>query len=122
VPQKNAMNRIIFLLIIGISISSCAIGKKNQSNKFDKEKWSSSSDYRYEIIKNKYFPIHDGKPQSKKHIIKILGEPDFIEGNDFIYCFDIAKNDTTSGLSKCKGSYLIINFDKKILLMLPEFV
>lgn len=107
------MTRIMFFLILAISISSCATGQENQSSDFDKEKWSSSSEYRYEISKSKYFPIVEGKPQSKKHVKKVLGEPDFIQDNDFIYCFDITKNDTTSKLSKCKGSYLIINFDKK---------
>ena len=93
-------------MILILTLSACVVRKKTQTIKFDKEKWKSSSAYRYSIIDSKDFPVLDDK--SKSQVKKILGSPDFINNGQFVYCL----NQPLKGDCKCKSSYLTIGFEK----------
>ncbi|HMG14370.1 MAG TPA: hypothetical protein VK590_02915 [Saprospiraceae bacterium] len=100
------MNKLIYFLILTLTLSACVIGQKTKTIKFDKEKWKSSSNYRYSIINSKDFPILDYK--SKRQVKRILGPPDFISNGEFVYCLDLF----VKGGCKCQASLLTIGFVK----------
>jgi len=104
--EIKIMNKVIYFLILNLTLSACVVGRKTQLIKFDKEKWKSSSDYRYEITKTKDFP--DFGDKSEKEVMRFLGKPDFINNGRFVYCLDIP----SKGDIKCKGCILIIGFEK----------
>lgn len=103
------MIRVVCFLSFTI-FSACTICQRLEPSKFDKKKWVSSSDYRYKIIKSKDFPDLEGK--STRYVRRILGEPDFIQDNNFIYCLEITTTENKTKLSKCNGSFVLINFEK----------
>ena len=100
-------------LIILIIFQSCYIGIRSNIYLFDKEKWLTSSEYRYEISKTEHFP--DFKNKSKKYVKNILGKPSKVNGDKFIYCLDLTTvtyydNILNREICNCKSSYLTINF------------
>lgn len=106
------MNRLFTILLFLITASSCNVVKSQQSS-FDKEKWLISSEYRYEISKSENFP--DLKGKSKDDVKHILGDPCEVNGEKFIYCFNIeVKSHYDEQLQQevcnCKGSYVVIDF------------
>lgn len=105
------MIRILFFFILTASFSGCIMSQNSKSGKFDRKKWASSSTYRYEIIKSKDFPVLKGK--SKRYVRGLLGKPDFVQDNDFIYCLETTTKEAKTKLSKCDGSSVVINFDKR---------
>lgn len=91
--------------------STIVFGQKNlqtDNSNFDRQKWLTSSDYRYEIVKSEKFPTLE--TLTKKQIIKLLGQPNFKSKTELTYCFDIPKEKN----SKCEGSFLTINLSKNI--------
>ena len=107
------MNKAILVILVIVAIISNNINKQN-NNEFDKQKWLSNSEYRYEISKSNKFPNFKGK--SKKYVKEILGEPDEIRDNVYIYCLDIkpAKyydSELKRKVCKCKASYVLIDFE-----------
>lgn len=106
------MNRILYILILFIT-GSCHTSVRLQSNSFDKEKWLTSSEYRCNIAKSEIFP--DLKRKSKDDVKNILGEPDEVNGDIFIYCFDINPlkhydQELKREVCNCKGSFVTIDF------------
>ena len=100
----------VFFLLSTFINSTVALGQKNtqlDNSSFDRQKWLTSSDYRYEVVKGSAFPNLD--TLTKKQIIKILGQPDFKTKKRLTYCFDLPKEN-----KKCKCSFLTIELDKKI--------
>jgi hypothetical protein len=92
--------------------AAVAFGQINQQvddSNFDKQKWLTSSVYRYEIVKGASFPALENL--TKKQIIRILGEPDFKERKVLIYCFHLSKDNVKK--NRCEGSFLTIDLDKK---------
>lgn len=101
---------ILFLLFITVS---CCTSINLYSQSFDKKKWLTSSEYRYNIAKSENFP--DLKGKSKVEVKKILGNPDNEYGDKFIYCFDLNSvkyynQDLKRENCECKGSFVIIDF------------
>jgi len=90
---------------------------------FKKRKWSRNEDYRYEIVKCKwFFTMLNGK--TKPEVVDILGYPDLIDRtgvDDFTYCLDKEKKLVFDEERKkhvcctCIGSLIIIHFrDEKV--------
>lgn len=82
----------VFFLLFTLINSTVALGQKEtqpDNSNFDKQKWLTSSDYRYEIVKDKKFPALENL--TKKQIIRLLGKPNFKNKKELIYCFDIPK-------------------------------
>ena len=77
---------------------------------FEKDKWVSSSDYRYEIVKGSKFPSVTNL--SENEIIEILGQPDFEADKILTYCLDITAYHGED--KKCLGSFVTINLDKNV--------
>jgi hypothetical protein len=102
--------RKIFYSILIIAVNGCSTIFDFQSNHIDRDKWGTSSSYRYEIVKKEDFSFLKGK--SKEYVINIFGEPDLIQENDFIYCLDIPFQNEDSLSGKCKASFLVINFEE----------
>lgn len=107
------MNRIIFLTL-GLIVFAINLKGQNTSSSdtltFEKVRWETSSDYRYEIVKGNKFPSVTNI--SKKEIIKILGKPDFEQEKKITYCFDIRNHKEKD--KNCNGSYLTISLNKNI--------
>ena len=58
---RSSLRTVFFLLSIIVN-STLVFGQTNlqlDHSNFDKKKWLSSSDYRYEIVKSNYFPSLD---------------------------------------------------------------
>jgi hypothetical protein len=101
----------VFFLLFTFVSSASILGHKNtqpDNSNFDKEKWLTSSDYRYEIAKSEKFPSLGNL--TKKQIIKLLGEPNCNSKNELTYCFDIPKEKKCD----CDGSFMTINLSKKM--------
>jgi hypothetical protein len=87
------------------------LGQNNQkpdNSNFDRQKWLTSSDYRYEIIKSEKFPALENLTQ--KQIIRLLGRPNFKSKKEMTYCFDLS----IEKKNVCESSSLTISLNKKI--------
>jgi hypothetical protein len=93
------MSKFIIILIITTTIS-CQLRLKAQQE-FNKEKWRTSTDYRYEVAKSSYFP--DLKGKSKEEVKELLGEPCSINGETFKYCLS---TDVNSYIDKTLNKYI----------------
>jgi hypothetical protein len=80
------------------------------STGFDKQKWLTSSNYRYEVVKGPAFPKIEN--MTKKEIISLLGQPNFDKKNKLTYCFDFIKENRK--MEKCECSFLTIDLNKNI--------
>ncbi len=100
--------KIIVFLSLTLVFLGCGVRQDVMSNKFNKKRWLSSSNYRYEIVSHETFPNLEGK--TKKYVKRVLGRPNIIQDNRFIYCLDILDTED-SDLPKCKGSSIVIDFD-----------
>ena len=94
-------------------MGSCNNLNKLETDSFIKEKWMTSSEYRYTIAKSASFP--DLKGKSKEDVKIILGEPDEVNGEIFIYCFDLNSvkyydQNLKQTKCDCKGSFVTIDF------------
>lgn len=102
----------VSILSLFIIIQSLIVYGKNNlqtdSLKFDKQKWLTSSHYRYKIVRSDIFP--DLEKLNRKQIVKLLGQPNFNNKNIISYCLDIPNEKLTS----CKGSFLAIDLNKKV--------
>ena len=106
---RTSLRTVFFLLSIIVN-STLVFGQTNlqlDNSNFDKKKWLSSSNYRYEIVKSNSFPSLEHL--TKKQIIRLLGQPNFKNKHELRYCFDISNENK----SKCKSSFLTINLSKK---------
>jgi hypothetical protein len=108
------MNKALIILVIIITSVSCKTRLKLQGDSFNKKKWLTSSSYRYEIAKSHNFPDFRGK--SKDDVKHILGNPDEVNGEVFIYCFDLNSikyydQELHRDVCHCKGSYVTIDFE-----------
>ena len=106
------MSRLLIMLSLIITASSCQIGLKAQSPSFDKNKWLINSDYRYEASRT-CFPDLRGK--SKEEVKELLGEPCEVNGEQFIYCFNISvkphyDDELKRDICNCKGSSVVVDF------------
>jgi|688.fasta_scaffold417297_1 hypothetical protein len=102
---------MIFFLLCTFTNSIAVFGQKNlqlENSNFDKDKWLTSSHYRYEIVKGENFP--DLKTLKKKQIIRLLGKPNTKSNSELTYCFDISSKKN----GNCEGSYLTISLSEKI--------
>jgi hypothetical protein len=106
---RKSLRTVFYLLSIVVN-STLFFGQKNlqvDNSNFDKQKWLSSSDYRYEIVKCNSFPSLEHL--SKKQIIRLLGQPNFKNKHELRYCFDISNENKY----ECESSFLTINLSKK---------
>ena len=95
-----------------ITTSSCKLRLKAQQE-FNKEKWRTSTEYRYEIAKSSYFP--DLKEKSKEEVKMLFGEPCEINGETYTYClsadaisyFDKSRN---AYVCDCKAAFFTVDF------------
>ncbi|KAB2859611.1 MAG: hypothetical protein F9K09_01450 [Flavobacteriales bacterium] len=106
------MHKLLIILGVIITATSCQSSLKAQQSKFDKEKWLIDSDYRYEASKTS-FP--DLRGLSKEDVKELLGEPCVVNGEQFIYCFDVSvKSHYDEKLKRencsCNGSFVIVDF------------
>jgi hypothetical protein len=105
--------RVILLWFTFIN-STVVLGQNNlqiDNSNFDKQKWLTSSDYRYEIMKGKDFPAVEYMTQ--KQIIRLLGRPDFKTKSELTYCLDLWK-EKEKKKNICKCSLVTIYLDKKL--------
>lgn len=108
------MHKLLIILELIIIFTTCQVGAKTQLSKFDKKQWLVSSSYRYDASRTYAFP--DLKGKSKKEVMRLLGEPCVVQGERFIYCFDINvkphyDNELKRNVCNCKGASLIVDFE-----------
>lgn len=96
------MKKVLYSFVVVLLLSSCALAQKVSNEGIDKQKWLSSSEYRYKIASE--FKLEEFlKGKSEAFIIDVFGPPDVREDSIMVYYLKIPANK-----SKFTGSKLII--------------
>jgi hypothetical protein len=106
--SKLTVKFIAIYILFFLILSACETSKKLDLKQFDKKKWKSSSEYRWEINRGHFFP--DLRGRSKRVVRKVLGEPDFIDGERYSYCFTVITKSKKKHQNICKDSFINVYF------------
>jgi outer membrane protein assembly factor BamE (lipoprotein component of BamABCDE complex) len=109
----------IFILVgfVCLVSASCATKPKTNESTFNKRKWRTSTEYRYEIMRTSSVGFLKGK--DRKEVIKYLGQPNGKSEEDgvtyFKYCFSVETLKNVDKLN-CNGSFMVLHFKEDVLV------